>query len=217
MKGRAIPYSATEMAWLEANRLMPIGEYLLAFHAAFGRPEVTSVHLHSLRKRKGWKTGRTGCFEKGAVPVNKGKPCAPGTGGRHPNARRTQFAKGSRTGKANKIYKPVGSERISKDGYRQRKIHDGLPMQSRWQSVQRIEWEAAHGPIPVGHALKCLSDDKLNTDPSNWEAVPRGLLPRLNGRFGRGFDAAPAELKPAILAVSKVEHALRTHGKGGAA
>lgn len=38
--------------------------------------------------------------------------------------------------------------------------------------------------------------------------VPRGLLPRLSGKSGRAFDQAPAELKPAIMAIAKLEHAL---------
>ena len=90
MKGHPIRYSAEEWTWLEANRAMVISDYHRAFCEAFGRADVSAVNLHSLRKRKGWRTGRTGCFVKGQEPVNKGKPCAPGTGGRHPNAQRTQ-------------------------------------------------------------------------------------------------------------------------------
>jgi hypothetical protein len=41
------------------------------------------------------------------------------------------------------------------------------------------------------------------------------MAPRLNGRFGRGYDAAPAELKPIILATAKLEHAAREARKGG--
>lgn len=37
-----------------------------------------------------------------------------------------------------------------------------------------------------------------------------GLLPRLNGIYGRGYDKAPGELKPVIMAVSKLEHKART-------
>ena len=212
MKGRNIPYSAEEMRWLEEHRTLVIGEYHRRFCEAFGRADVTAVNLHSLRKRKGWKTGRTGTFAKGAVPVNKGQTCAPGTGGRHPNAQKTHFRKGSRTGKAAKIYKPIGTERITEDGYRERKVHDGLPMQSRWQLVHRIEWEAANGPVPEGMALKCLGD-RADTSPANWELVPRALLPRLNGRFGRGYDNAPDELKPTIMAVAKLEHSARERRK----
>ena len=50
---------------------------------------------------------------------------------------------------------------------------------------------------------------KTNTDPSNWEAIPAALAPRLNGRFGRGYDHAPAELKPTIMLTAKLEHAAR--------
>lgn len=211
-KGKSIPYSAAEMDWLEANRAMVISEYHSAFVATFARDDVTAGQLHALRKRKGWKTGRTGQFAKGQEPVNKGKKCAPGTGGLHPNARRTQFKKGNRTGKANLNWQPVGTERVSEDGYRERKVHDGLPMHTRWQLVHRVEWEAVNGPVPEGYCLKCLGD-RLNTDPSNWELIPRALLPRLAGgnryRQVLAYDDAPDELKPAVLAVAKVEHAAR--------
>ena len=212
MKGRAIPYSAAEMSWLEANRLMPIADYHAAFVGEFRRADVSAINLHSLRKRKGWKTGRTGQFTKGQEPLNKGKPCAPGQGGNHPNARKTQFKKGDRTGIAQKHYKPIGYERITEDGYRERKVNDDLPFKDRWQLVQRLEWEAANGPIPEGHALKCLDGNRLNCDPSNWEPVPRGVLARLNGgRFRKTlpYDEASPELKPAVMAVAKLKHAAR--------
>jgi hypothetical protein len=61
--------------------------------------------------------------------------------------------------------------------------------------------------------LKCLDGNKLNTDPSNWEAVSCGLLPRLNGAGGRGYEAAPPELKPTIMAVAKLEHIAASRGK----
>ncbi|WP_323015689.1 HNH endonuclease signature motif containing protein [Devosia sp.] len=218
MKGHPIKYSAAEMAWLEDNRLMVISDYQKAFVEAFGRGDVSAANLHSLRKRKGWRTGRTGCFEKGAEPHNKGVPCPPGKGGRHPNARKTQFRKGNRTGQANRNYKPVGTERLSEDGYREIKVHDGLPRQSRWQLVHRVEWEKANGPIPEGMALKCRGD-RLNTDPSNWQLVPRAILPRLNGGRRKkhiAYDSAPEEIKPLLISVAKLEHQVREKSKGAA-
>lgn len=209
MKGRAIAYSAAEMTWLESNRLLPISDYHAGFAAAFGRA-VSAQNLHALRKRKGWKTGRTGCFVKGQEPVNKGVPCAPGTGGRHPNAQRTQFRKGERRGIAVSLYKPIGTERLSQDGYRERKINDGMPLQARWRLVHLVEWEAINGPIPEGQCLKCLDGDRTNCDPTNWQLIPRGVLSRLNGgRHKRrlAFDAAQPEIKPVLMAMAKVEHA----------
>lgn len=205
MKGRAISYSADEMAWLEANRAMVISDYHRAFCVTFNRSDVSLVNLHSLRKRKGWKTGRTGCFEKGSVPANKGQKMP-----FHPNSAATRFKPGVRQGVAVKLYKPIGTERQSKDGYRERKIHDGMPLQSRWRAVHLVEWEAKNGPLPRGHCLKSLDGDKTNTDPSNWEAIPRAMLPRLNGRFGRDYDTAAAEVKPTIMAIAKLEHRART-------
>lgn len=216
MKGRRIAYSAAEKAWLYENRLLTISDFHAAFCAAFSRTDVSAANLHALRKREGWKTGRTGHFAKGSAPANKGVPCLEGKGGRHPNARRTQFRKGNRTGRANENYQPIGTERVSEDGYRERKVHDGLPMQSRWQLVQRIEWEAANGPVPEGYALKCLDGDKLNCAPSNWTPVSRGVLARLNGGRHRtrvAFDAAPAELKPTVMALAKLEQGLHEKRK----
>jgi len=211
MKGRKIIYSAAEMVWLEANRLLPISDYHRAFSEAFGR-DVSAQNLHALRKRKGWKTGRTGCFVKGQEPMNKGKPCAPGTGGLHPNVVRTQFKPGGRTGRAQANCKPIGTERVTEDGYRERKIHDGMPLQSRWRLVHLLEWEAANGPIPAGHCLKCRDADRSNTDPSNWQLIPRALLPRLNGGRAKthlAHDEAAPELRPALIAIAQVDHAVR--------
>jgi hypothetical protein len=39
VKGRRIIYSAEEMAWLEANRLMAISDYHRAFSERFGRSD----------------------------------------------------------------------------------------------------------------------------------------------------------------------------------
>lgn len=211
MKGVWIKYSAEEMAWLEANRTLPISDYHAAFCAKFGR-DVSAGNLHALRKRKGWRTGRTGCFAKGQEPFNKGKPCAPGTGGRHPNARKTQFKKGNRTGQANLNYQPIGTERLNEDGYLERKIHDGMPLQSRWRLVHLVEWEAINGPIPEGQCLKSIDGDRSNTDPSNWQMIPRALLPRLNGgRFKKhlAYDEAVPEVRPALLTIAKIEHRAR--------
>lgn len=210
MKGRQIIYSAEEMAWLEANRLMVISDYGNAFRARFARGDVRDGNLHSLRKRKGWKTGRTGCFEKGAEPHNKGKPFP--VAATHPNCRKTQFRKGNEPHNT----RFLGHERVSKDGYVEISIAQTNPhtgYSRRYVLKHRWFWEQVNGPVPKDCALKCLDGDKQNCDPANWEAVPRALLPRLAGgnRYRRlvAFDDAPAELRPTILAVARLEHAAR--------
>lgn len=172
--------------------------------------DVTAPQLHALRKREGWRTGRTGQFSAGQVSHNKGKRCPDGVGGRHPNARRTQFKAGARSGVAIEIYKPIGTELV-RGGYLVRKVNDDLPLQARWRAVHLIEWEAVNGPIPADHCLKCRGD-RLNTHPSNWELIPRALLPRLNGgRHKRrpAYDQVEPELRPAVMAAAKIEHRVR--------
>jgi hypothetical protein len=210
MKGKPIRYSKAELRWLERNRTLPIADYHRAFCARFHR-RLKPENLHSLRKRMGWRSGRTGQFCKGGVPANKGKKCKPGTGGLHPNARKTQFKKGGLP--HNTHY--LGHERASKDGYIEISIDETNPhtgFERRYVLKHRWLWEQTHGPIPKGMALKCKGD-KTNCDPSNWELIPRGVLPRLSGRFGRGYDQAPAELKPTIMAVAKLEQQLHEKTK----
>ena len=214
-KGTWITWSAKELAWIKANSRRPRAETYAEFVVRFARPDVSMSNLAALCKRKGWFTGNDGRFVKGQQTWNAGKKCEPGKGGRHPNCKATQFKKGCRTGIATKLYKPVGTERMSRSGYLERKIHDGLPLQSRWRAVHLLNWEQVNGPLPKGMALKCLDGNRLNADSSNWIAVPRALLPRLaGGRWGRvPYDQAPAELKPAILAIAQLEHAARERGK----
>lgn len=213
MKGEWIPYTAEELAWIEARKADPRHETHAAFCERFGRSDVSLQNLNALCKRNGWLTGRTGRFNPGDAPFNKGRPCPPDKGGRHPNARRTQFKAGQMSGTAKANYKPIGYERTTEDGYRERKIGDTGKARDRWRGVHLLNWEAIHGPLPAGHALKCLDGNKLNTDPSNWEALPRAVLARLNGgRFKKrlAYDDAPPELKPTVIALAKLQHAART-------
>lgn len=210
MKGIWITYTPAELAWLNANYHMPIADYHAAFCTEFGRADVSPVNLHSLRKRKGWKTGRTGQYFKGMTPANKGKRCAPGEGGRHPNAQRTQFKKQQLPHNT----KYLGHRRVSKDGYVEISIAETNPhtgFERRYVLEHRYLWEQKHGPIPEGMVLK-RKGDKLDTDPENWELLRRSLLPRLNGgphKKKLAYDDAPDEIKPTILAVAKLERQVR--------
>ncbi|MBS1729831.1 MAG: HNH endonuclease [Bacteroidetes bacterium] len=90
-------------------------------------------------------------FKPGSQPFNKGlkrpEGWAPG------RMRETQFKKGERTGIAVDLYKPIGSLRITVDGYLQQKVNDDFPTQYRWTGVHRLVWEEANGPVPKGHVV----------------------------------------------------------------
>tara|TARA_R110001592_G_scaffold104697_1_gene294565 strand:- start:63998 stop:64651 length:654 start_codon:yes stop_codon:yes gene_type:complete len=204
MKGRAITYSKDELAFIAARKLLPRRELHAAFVKAFDREDVSLTNFKALCKRKGWMTGRTGQFDKGHRPSNKGQ--------RRPynaNSAKHQFKKGNVPPNT----KYAGHERVSRDGYVEISIEETNPhtgFERRYVHKHRYLWEQANGPIPKGMVLKCLDGNKQNTDPSNWKLLSRALLPRLNGHHGRGYDDAPAELKPTILAVAELEHQART-------
>ena len=198
-----IPYSTEELSWIEERKEMPRRELHAEFCATFDRSDVSFNNFNNLCKRKGWLTGRDGRIKPGSVPPNKGRKMP-----FNPNSARTQFKKGHQPHNT----KYLGHERVNSQGYVEISVDEKNPhtgFERRYVQKHRWLWEKLHGPVPEGMTLKCLDGDKTNTDPGNWEAIPRAMLPRLNGIYGRGYDDAPAELKPSIMAITKIEHKAR--------
>lgn len=201
MKGQRFTYSTAELSWIEGHKTMIRREAHALFVAEFGRTDVNLSNYHALCKRKGWLTGRTGKFDQGQTSWNKGKKI-----GAHPNSAKCHFKKGGTP--PNQV--PLWTERVTKDGYIEMKVplpNPFVPGQdTRFMHKHRYLWEKVNGAIPEGHALKSLDGDRTNCDPANWEAIPRGMLPRLNNRHGRNFDQSDPEIKPTMMAVAKLEH-----------
>src|SRR4051812_31988258 len=108
MKGKRQTYTAAELAWIKDNRTLSRRELHAAFCETFNRTDISLDNIKALCTRKGWKTGRTGCFASGIVPANKGRKMPFNS-----NSARTQFKKGQLPHNT----KYLGHERISKDGY----------------------------------------------------------------------------------------------------
>lgn len=125
------------------------------------------------RLRRGDHVGARFRFPKGHVPANKGLRRPGWSPGR---MRETQFKKGVRQGVAVKLYKPIGTERMSKDGYLERKVNDDLPLQARWRAVHLVVWEAEHGRVPAGHAIVFRNSDKTDIRLDNLECLTRRAL-----------------------------------------
>lgn len=87
-------------------------------------------------------------FQKGQTPPNKGRKM-PGHGNDA-----TKFKPGRKAHEAHN-YVPIGTTKVSTDGYLIRKITDdpSLVPARRWEAVHRLVWIAAHGPIPEGHVV----------------------------------------------------------------
>ncbi|MCA8195435.1 HNH endonuclease signature motif containing protein [Burkholderia vietnamiensis] len=140
-------------------------------------------------------------FKPGHVTWNAGKK---GVSGTHPNCRRTQFKKGQMHGAAQHNYVPIGSLRISKDGYLEQKVTDDHPVPARrWVGVHRLVWERANGPVPDGHVVCFLPGrrsaelEKITLDAL--ELVSRAELARRNHPRSRNPELAKlVQLKGAI-------------------
>ena len=206
MKGRGIPYQPEELAWIEARKEWPRRDLNKAFCWFFQRDDVSFANFKALCSRKGWKTGRTGCFEKGQEPHNVGRPMPAETKAK---CARTWFKKGNLPHNT----RHLGHERISKEGYVEVSVAETNPhtgYERRYVLKHRHLWEQVNGPVPEGHCLKCLDGDRTNADPSNWEAIPRALLPRLSGsRWFQPYEAYEPEVRPAVLTIAKLEHRAR--------
>lgn len=115
------------------------------------------------RLRRGDDVGKQHRFQKGQVPANKGlrRPgWAPG------DMAKTQFKKGRPACEA-RNYVPIGSLRLSKDGYLERKVTDDptLVPARRWVGVHRLVWMETHGQIPPKHIV-AFKPGRRTTDPA---------------------------------------------------
>lgn len=116
------------------------------------------------------KTDGAGNFIKGHAPWNKGRK-----GIDYPGMQATQFKKGHRP--ANRV--PIGTERVTVDGYTEIKIQDGKGNKN-WKAKQEHIWEQEHGPKPPGHVILFGDGDKSNFDIDNLLLVSRKQLARIN-------------------------------------
>lgn len=206
-RGHAIGYGPMQLSWIKQHANLPRREAHKQFCTLFDRHDVSLDNFKSLCTRNGWATGRTGCYEKGSVPENKGKKMP-----YNANSARTQFKKGERTGRAHLNYKPIGFERVTVDGYIERKINDDLPFNKRWRPVHVLNWEAVNGPVPKGHFLKCMDGNKANTDPLNWTCLSRAVQTYMNGghaSHGINFEKASPEVRASIIALAKLKAGLK--------
>lgn len=116
----------------------------------------------------------------------------------------TQFKKGERRGIAVELWKPIGTERISKDGYLERKVNNDLPLQRRWRAVHLILWEQAHGSVPKGHAVVFKNGNKSDIRLANLDLITRAELMRRNT-----IHNLPPDLKQVIQLTGALKRVIR--------
>lgn len=144
-------------------------EMAARLNKAFGT-NYTHSQMKAWYSRHKLNSGIKGYFKKGQIPWNKGK-----RGVNYEGCKATQFKKGHKP--AN--WRPLGSERISKDGYIEVKIADGR-LNKNWKAKHVMIWEEHNGPVPSGHAVIFGDRNKRNFNLDNLILVSRAQLARMN-------------------------------------
>lgn len=140
--------------------------------------DITVGQVKNAITRYGLNTGRTGRFEKGLIPANKGQKMSPEV---YEKCKVTMFKKGN----IPVNHREVGSERITKDGYIEVKIAEP----NKWRLKHLVVWEEVNGPVPKGYAVLFRDSDRTNTDISNLKLVKRSELLIMNRYDIHGNDA----------------------------
>ena len=130
---------------------------------------ITSRMIKSYKANNKLNSGLTGKFRKGQTPHNKGKKMPKEV---YEKVKHTMFAKGN----VPPNHRPVGSERISKDGYIEVKVTEP----NKWRLKQRVVYEEAKGKIPEGCTIIFLDGNKRNFDIDNLRCITRSELLYLN-------------------------------------
>lgn len=165
------------------SRVYPakIREYIFANHKGVGSKKMAehlnktfgTSYTHSQLKgfygRNKLNSEVTSRFKPGHKPWNTGLK------GIQTGGKKTQFKKGNIP--ANWV--PIGTERISKDGYVEIKVQDGK-LNKNWKPKHVYIWEQHNGPVPAGHVIIFGDGDNRNFDPENLLCVSRAQLARLN-------------------------------------
>lgn len=126
-------------------------------------------HKHKFPKKA---IPNSGCYKKGDVPWNKGKGMSDEV---KEKVKKTWFKKGE----IPKNHRPVGSTRITVDGYTEIKIAEP----NRWALYHRHLYEEEHGEkLKKNEAIIFADGDKTNFDIDNLVKVSRANLLYLNNK-----------------------------------
>lgn len=168
--------------------------YNKAYALGLRRSEAYLASEHACRLRRENNPGVGSRFKKGNASWNKGISFQ--SGGRSVE---TQFSPGTMPHN----HMPVGTERITCDGIRQRKTHDDGPAHRRWKSVHMILWEEVHGEVPRGNIVVFRDRNTANIEIDNLELITRAENMRRNT-----IHRYPPELKQTIRQLGKLKKAI---------
>jgi hypothetical protein len=191
-------FTPAEISFLERNAA---GRSYAELAGMFNRRLGLSLSLEQIKGvlgRYGLRNGRDCRFRPGQTPFNKGKK------GHCPAGSEKGWFK---PGGMPHNWRPVGTERINRDGYVEVKIRDP----KTWKAKQRIVWEAANGKIPRGGVVIFADGDRLNFAPDNLVLVSRRELAVMNRL---GLITADGDLTLAAKAVADIKILIADRKRG---
>jgi hypothetical protein len=185
MKGFSITYSSDELFFIKSKSKLPRKKLHELFCDEFKRNDVSQSTLSALCLRKRWITGRTGQYKPGNIP--------------HPNCHlnRDYFGVGFKKGHRPHNWMPVGSKRLSKDGYVEIKISEP----KIWKSLHVILWEKEYGVVPGGFCVSFKNGDKTKVKLENLELITRNSNLQINKL---AYSKQPKILKPIVRTLGKL-------------
>ncbi len=152
------------------------------------------------------RTGRTGRFEPGSIPANKGKKMKPEA---YEKCAPTMFKKGDTPIN----HKPIGTISVRHNYKRgQMFVYEKVAEPNVWRMKHVLEWEKHNGPVPKGKIIIFADGDPLNTDIGNLVMIDRSQNAVMN-RWGiRGSDKGSMEAAAKVASL-KSQIAKRKRGK----
>lgn len=153
---------------------------------------------HSSRPDHG---GRKTRFKKGQTPPNKGKKLSEFMSEEAiEKTKATRFRKGL----VPHNHKPIGYERINRDGYIEVKVRDEKYTRN-FELKHRFIWEKHFGTIPESHNIQFKDGNKLNCKIENLYMISRADQVSTENTIHR----YPAELKTAIRRINKLQKQIK--------
>ncbi|MCL2131272.1 MAG: HNH endonuclease [Lentimicrobiaceae bacterium] len=143
------------------------------------------------------KNGKNTRYKKGQTPPNKGKKQT-----EYMSAEAIERSKATRFKKGNlpHNHRPVGYERITRDGYIEVKTREI----DVFELKHRLVWKQHHGAIPKGHNIQFKDGNPQNCTIENLYMIDRKNQMRENT-----IHNYPPDVKRAIRAVNKLEKIIK--------
>ena len=191
---RSVLFTKEQVAFIkEQYKTYSRNELTMEFNKKF-KTDIRISQIVSFVHNQGINCGRNGHFGKGHLSWNKGTKGLT-------SANSGSFTKGT----VPPNWQPLGSERITADGYVEVKINEPNPyvpgQMTRWKLKHLYLWIKENGPLPAGHILTFLDGDKENCEPDNLMLISRAVSVYLNRN---GYGDLAGELKLMAIALAKV-------------